>query len=536
MITLYLSNTTLQVPERITILDLAKQMNLNDVVGCVLDGKVHDLNYQIKKSGAFEWVFEDSAIGSLMKERTLTFLFISAVKQLFNADVRVHHTIASGLYITLNDFQKVTDQQVSLIRNKMNQMIQNHVPIERRVVLKDTAVKHFEQLGRTDLSKLLSQRTSSTSSIYSCEGVEDYFYGVMAIHAGMIQTFTLLPYQKGVWLSLKDELVDQPKLFEVFEHFEKRGQRIGINKASQVNEMIQSGYLRALIELNEQRVKFDLVSIAQRIHAKPNLQVILVAGPSSAGKTTFSKRLAEELSALGHHPLTLSMDDFFKNRVDSPRLPDGSYDFENIECLDLDLFNMTMHKLLHHEAVQMPVYEFEKGEKIWPNPPVILNEKDILIIEGIHALNPRSSEMIDADKKMKIYINALTHLNYDEHNRIPTTDYRLIRRMIRDQQFRGRPVEVTIEGWHKVRDGEDMYIYPYQEEADIIFNTSMDYELSVIKSRLMPLLNRVPVNHPQYIEVNRIRKLLAYFVEGDPELVPTNSILKEFLGGSIYQQ
>ena len=357
----------------------------------------------------------------------------------------------------------------------------------------------------------------------------------MATHAGMIKKFTLLPYQNGVWLSLKDELVDQPKLFSVFERFEARGLQIGITNASDVNDIIAQGKLDELIQLNEQRVDQDLSDIAQKIHQKKNVKVILIAGPSSAGKTTSSKRLAEKLTELGHHPMTLSMDDFFKNRVDSPRLPDGSYDYENIECLDLNLFNNTMKALLNHEAVKMPIYEFSKGEKIWPHPPVTLSEDDILIIEGIHALNPRSSELISENQKIKIYINALTHLNFDEHNRIPTSDYRLIRRMIRDHQFRGRDVATTIEGWHKVRDGEDMYIYPYQEEADIIFNTSMDYELSVIKSRLMPLLNQVSIDHPQYIEVNRIRKLLDYFVDGDPNLVPAYSILKEFLGGSIYQ-
>lgn len=535
MITLKLYNSTMSVPERITVSQLAQQMNLNNVVGCILDGKVHDLNYQIKKDGSFEWIIEDSPIGFLMKERTLIFLFITAAKRLFNMDVRVRHTLASGLYITPVDNCVITNSQISMIQDKMNQMILDCTPISRRVVLKEEAIKRFDQLGRKDLARLLSQRTSLTSSIYTCEGVEDYFYGVMATHAGMIKKFTLLPYQNGVWLSLKDELVDQPKLFSVFERFEARGLQIGITNASDVNDIIAQGKLDELIQLNEQRVDQDLSDIAQKIHQKKNVKVILIAGPSSAGKTTSSKRLAEKLTELGHHPMTLSMDDFFKNRVDSPRLPDGSYDYENIECLDLNLFNNTMKALLNHEAVKMPIYEFSKGEKIWPHPPVTLSEDDILIIEGIHALNPRSSELISENQKIKIYINALTHLNFDEHNRIPTSDYRLIRRMIRDHQFRGRDIATTIEGWHKVRDGEDMYIYPYQEEADIIFNTSMDYELSVIKSRLMPLLNQVSIDHPQYIEVNRIRKLLDYFVDGDPDLVPAYSILKEFLGGSIYQ-
>ena len=535
MITLTHHGKTFQIPEKTTVAKLAEMMQITDAVGCVLNGKVHDLNYQLKKDGMFEWVLSESAIGTLMKERTLTFLLIAAVRHVMGCDVRVQHTIASGLYITINHHDQISEAEAEKIRNKMQQMIDEDVPIHRHVVRKEDAAAHFEQLGRSDLAKLLLQRTSATSSIYTCEDVDDYFYGVMATHAGMIDHFTLLPYQNGLWLSTQNELHDQPKLFEVFKRFEKRGQEIGITNAAELNEAIENGRLKELIKLNEQRVNNDLDALANKIHKQTSCKVVLVAGPSSAGKTTFSKRLAEKLSALGHHPMTLSMDDFFKNRVDSPRLADGSYDYENIECLDLVLFNETMHSLLNQKPTKLPVYEFSKGEKVWPNRPVTLHEDDLLIIEGIHALNPRSSSMISDDAKIKVYINALTHLNFDEHNRIPTSDYRLIRRMIRDHQFRGRSVAVTIEGWQKVRDGEDTYIYPYQEEADEVFNTSMDYELPVIKTKLMPLLEEIGIDHAQYIEVNRIKKLLAYFTKADPSYVPDNSILKEFLGGSIYQ-
>ena len=535
MITLQLNSQTLNVPVRTCVKDLAEQMNLKNVAGCILNGKVHDMNYQLKQSGSFEWIFMDSTIGKLMKERTLIFLFIAAVRHLFDTDVRVEHTLASGLYITLKDRKTVSDEDIYKIREKMKQMIQDNVPIHRHVVLKEDAVSHFEKLNRHDLAKLLSQRTSPTSSIYTCEGIDDYFYGVMLTNAGLIETFTLLPYQKGVWLSFKSDFADQPKLFQVFEHFEQRGKEIGITSIAELNEVVEQGKLEELINLSEKRYDQDLNQIVQKIHNQKDCKVVLVAGPSSAGKTTTSKRIAEKLIHLGHHPITLAMDDFFKNRSESPRLPDGSYDFENIECVDLNLFNTTLHALLNNQAVQIPVYEFTKGEKIWPNPPVTLNDEDILIIEGIHALNPRSSEMIDEHQKIKVYINALTHLNYDEHNRIPTSDYRLIRRMTRDYQFRGRPVSVTIEGWQKVKDGEDKYIYPYQEEADAILNTSLDYDLTVLKTKLIPVLNQVSMDDPAYIEANRIRKLLDYIQEGNPDLVPEDSILREFLGGSKYE-
>ena len=536
MLNLYLKDQTLSTDKWTSVQQLAEMNQMKNVVGCILNGKVHDLNYQLKQSGTFQWILKDSAIGKMMKERTLVFLLITAVRALFDTDVRVCHTFASGLYITLSDRNHVSEDDLQRIRQKMKDMIQQDIAIERHVVLKEEAVAHFEALNRSDLAKLLSQRTSPTSSIYTCEDIDDYFYGVMCTHAGMLDEFTVLAYQKGLWLSFQKELIDQPKLFQVFERFEQRGQQVGITNIADLNEAVQQGRLNELIELNEQRVNEDLNSIVAKIHQNKTCKVVLIAGPSSAGKTTTSLRIAEKLSELGHHPVTLAMDDFFKNRVDSPRLPDGSYDYENIECVDLALFNNTLKALLNHEAVKIPVYEFAKGEKIWPNPPVSLNDEDILIIEGIHALNPRSSELIGDHQKVRIYINALTHLNYDEHNRIPTSDYRLIRRMMRDVQFRGRSICETIEGWHKVRDGEDMYIYPYQEEADVILNTSMDYELPVLKAKLMPLLDAVDVDHPQYIEVNRIRKLLAYVIAGDPELVPAYSILKEFLGGSLYTE
>ena len=536
MYTLYLKDKTLHVNKWTSVQQLAQMHQVDDVVGCILNGKVHDLNYQLKQSGTFQWIFKDSAIGKMMQERTLIFLLITAVRTLFDTDVRVRHTFASGLYITLNDRDVVSEEDLKQIKEKMNEMIQQNISIERHVVLKEEAVAHFEALNRSDLAKLLSQRTSPTSSIYTCEKVDDYFYGVMCTHAGMVDEFTLQSYQKGLWISFQKELIDQPKLFQVFERFEERGQQIGITNIADLNEAVQQNRFKELIELNEQRVNEDLNTIVTKIHQNKTCKVVLIAGPSSAGKTTTSLRIAEKLTELGHHPVTLAMDDFFKNRVDSPRLPDGSYDYENIECVDLTLFNNTLKALLNHEAVKIPVYEFAKGEKIWPNPPVTLNDDDILIIEGIHALNPRSSELIEDHQKVRIYINALTHLNYDEHNRIPTSDYRLIRRMMRDVQFRGRSICATIEGWPKVRDGEDMYIYPYQEEADVILNTSMDYELPVLKAKLMPLLDAVPVDDPQYIEVNRIRKLLAYVLADDPELVPAYSILKEFLGGSLYTE
>lgn len=537
MITLrFLNQTRVTVKSGLTIEQLAQQIGLGQtIVGGILNGKVHDLQYKLKKNGSFQWIEKNSAIGALMLERSLCFIFIVAVKECFSeAKITVEHTLSSGLYISIDKQTPLTSLEIDQIRTKMQSMIDQRVPIIRKVVSKQEAVDHFTQLGMLDKALLLKQRSSEKSSIYSCLGQDDYFYGVMTTHAGMIDQFTLLPYHLGVWLSQKKEFVDQPKLFEVFRRFEQRGKKTGISQVYQLNNQISQGKLPEIIQENEQRVQQDLQALCQDILKKPHVQIILIAGPSSAGKTTFSRRLAELLIEHNCTVMPISMDDFFKNRVDSPRLPDGSYDYENIECLDLDLFNQTIQKLLNHESVVIPHYNFKEGIKEFDHEPVQLYSNEMLIIEGIHALNPRSSAQLSDSSKFRIYINALTHLNYDNHNRIPTSDYRLIRRMTRDYQFRGRSLSETIETWPKVKEGEDRYIYPYQEEADVLFNTSMDYELPILKTVLMPLLDEIAMNDSQYIEANRIRKLLAYFLGGNPDLVPNTSILKEFLGGSVY--
>ena len=513
------------------------QKDKDRIVGGILNGKVHDLNYRCTQSGHFEWIYQDSVIGEMMTERTLIFLFVTAVHQLLpEVDVSIEHSFASGLYGTLNRFDPFTEYECEQIRTRMQKMIDDKEIIYRRVVPTHEAITLFERQGMKDKARLLKHRTSQRSSIYTCAGLDDYFYGIMLPDASWIHQFTLIPYQGGFWLSTEKEFIDQPRLFEVYRQFEKRGRYNGVSTISQLNQKIEEGQLPEMICANEKRVSDDLSDLADKILSHPDLKMILIAGPSSAGKTTFSRRLARELKNRGKHPMALSMDDFFLNRVESPKLPDGSYDYENIDCLDLRLFNQCMTDLIAGKPVSLPTYNFVKGEKEFLKEPMTLKEEDILILEGLHALNPRSSRSIPEQNKFKIYINALTHLNLDSHNRITTTDYRLIRRMTRDYQFRGKSVQDTLEGWERVKDGEDRYIYPYQEMADIVFNTSMDYELPVLKTILLPLLNAMDESCDEFIEANRIRKLLGYFADGDPSLVPHDSILSEFIGGSSFEE
>lgn len=521
MLTLRLPDQSeIQVQPGLTIAQLAaKQDDPLMLAGGILNGKVHDLNYRLNKSGAFEWIRRDSLIGQMMTERTLSFLLITAVRLCFNGtDVLIEHSLAGGLYGTLIREKPVTSQELEQIKTKMQEMIDKREPIYRRVVSKAEAVAHFEALGMHDKASLLRQRTAAKCSVYTCAGVDDYFYGVMLPDASWITQFTLQKVHQGFWLSTEKEFVDQPKLFEVYRQFEQRGRETGISMISQLNEKIREGCLPQIIADNESRVARDLDRLADQITACPELKIVLIAGPSSAGKTTFSRRLALALRQRGRDPIAISMDDFFLNREDSPRLPDGTHDYENIECLDLKLFNASMEALIGGLPVVLPTYDFKLGEKRFVRDPLTLKPAQILILEGLHALNPRSSENIAESAKFRVYINALTHLNLDRHNRITTTDYRLIRRMTRDYQFRGRSVQSTLDGWEQVKAGEDRYIYPYQEQAECLFNTSMDYELPILKTILAPLLDQVPVDAPEYIEANRIRRLLAYFDGGDPAL------------------
>lgn len=529
------TGTTVTLHEQTPISSILQaQPNEKDIYAVIINGKLHDLNYVPQQGGSLSFVYADSEIGRMIYERTLSFVFIAAVESLYHATVRMEHALSSGQYCEIDRSPFLTPYDVSTIKNKMDEMIANKETIHRRVVDTVEAVAHFESIGMKNKAELLRCRKSKKSSIYHLCGCEDYFYGIMLPHTGYITHFALRFYAPGVWLSPQDTLSDQRKLFQVFQEFETWGRQIKVSNVAELNQQIQHGHMDELVLMSETMLEKKLSEMAANIvYQKPNTKFILIAGPSSAGKTTFSKRLAIHLKILGLEPLAISMDNFYKNREDSPRLPDGSYDFESIEALDLELFNDTMLKLLHHAPVTLPRFNFQTGIQEREEKETLLLDKQILIIEGIHGLNPETSKYLPSDAVCKIYINALTHLNLDEHNRIPTSDYRLIRRIVRDYQSRGWSASATISFWKNVRYGEDTYIYPYQESADYIFNTSMVYELAVLKKLALPLLNEVQRKEEQYLEANRLKKLLAYFEDGASDAIPRYSILAEFVGNSI---
>lgn len=529
------SSDVLTVSEHTSILEcIQNRADKDSIYAVTINGKLHDLNYKPQQDGVLSFVYADSEIGRMIYERTLNFIFIAAVDGLYHANVRMEHALSSGQYCEIDRKPFLTPYDVDTIKERMKEIIAKKEVIHRKVVDTSEAVAHFEAIGMTNKAELLRCRKSKKSSIYQLCECEDYFYGIMLPNTGYITHFSLKFYAPGVWLSHQDTLRDQRKLFQVFQEFETWGKLIHVSNVAQLNRQIQEGKMDELVLMSETMLEKKLSEMAAHIvFQKPNTKFILIAGPSSAGKTTFSKRLAIHLKILGLEPVAISMDNFYKNREDSPRLPDGSYDFECVEAIDLPLFNDTMLKLLHHAPVTLPRFNFQKGIQEREKKETILSDKQVLIIEGIHGLNPETSKYLPSDAVFKIYINALTHLNLDEHNRIPTSDYRLIRRIVRDYQSRGWSAAQTISFWKNVRHGEDTYIYPYQESADYIFNTSMVYELAVLKKLAVPLLHEVQRTEPQYLEANRLKKLLAYFEDGNSDAIPRYSILAEFVGNSI---
>lgn len=509
--------------------------NEKEIVGAIYNGKIKDLNYCPSGDGELSWITHSSEIGRLMEERTLSFLLIAATKLLYpDTSIRIEHTLASCLYCCFDDLV-VTKEIINMINEKMHQMVKNKEVIHRKIVKTKDAVVFFETKGLQDKADLLRYRTSEMSSIYELCGIYDYFYGVMYIDLSYLNNFYLHSYDKGVLLGTISSYQDQPKLFKVFNEYEEWGRKIGISNVAQLNQSIIENRYTDLVLMSEAMIEKKLANtVSEILEAKEKKKVVLIAGPSSAGKTTFSKRLGIQFKLEGIKPIILSMDDFYLNRCDTPKLIDGSYDFENIDAIDLKLFNDTVNNLLCGKEVYLPYYDFLTGKRYWYNSLVHLDENNILIVEGIHALNKKSSEMIADQEKYKIYINALTHLNLDHHNRISTSDYRMIRRIVRDYQFRGYSAAKTITAWPRVEAGEQKYIYPYQEMADCIFNTSMVYEMSILKKIAVRLLKEIRVGEPEYLEAKRLCAMLNYFLDGDETNVPRNSILAEFIGNSVF--
>ena len=519
----------------------------NSIVLIFFNGKMRELNKRLERDGVISFITTGDSAGHNSYVRTAQMMLVKAVRDVLkehgnSVHVKIEFALGNAFYCSVHDGVRVTDEFALKVENEMKRLRDKNVPIVKKTYPIDDAIELFKRQGMRDKERLFHYRRGSTINVYSMEGFYDYFYGYMLPSAGYVNLFKVKAYNGGLLLILPrqenpfelEEFEEQQSLFEQLYLSTKWGDLVNITTVGDLNDAICEGSISDMILVQEALQERRIGEIAAQIFQKRDTKIVLVAGPSSSGKTTFAHRLALQLRSFGLRPHIISMDDYFVNREQTPIDIDGNYNYEVFEAVDIDLFNDNMLDLLDGEKVEMPQFDFKAGKRVYKGRFLQLEKEDILIIEGIHGLNPRASEELPQENIFKIYISCMTSLNIDEHNRIPSTDARLLRRMVRDARTRGNSAQHTFELWPKVRAGEDMNIFPYQDDADAVFNSVLIYELAVIKQFAEPLLFNVRQNEPAYYEAKRLLKFLEYFVGVDTASVPTNSLLREFVGGGCF--
>lgn len=518
----------------------------NGIALVLEDGKIRELIKTVKKDCTLSFLTLKDTIGHKAYVRTAFMTLIKAVYDVLGADqvkkVKVEFAIGQGYYCDVKMDEKLTDEQVKRISARMRQMVADNLPITKKAYPVDAARKIFREHGMWDKEKLFRYRRSSTVNVYCLDGYYDYYYGFMLPSTGYLTCFDLMLYENGILLLIPG--TDEPDKIHYFEPREKLfhtlktsslwGEMMGIDSVGDLNDAVCSGEISDMILQQEALQERRIGEIAREIVERGNVKFVLIAGPSSSGKTTFSHRLSIQLRSYGKHPHPIALDDYFLDRNQTPRDENGDYDFECLEAIDVEQFNQDMNRLLQGETVELPQFNFKTGNREYNGNFKTLGKEDILVIEGIHGLNPKTTHSMPDESKFKIYISALTSLNVDEHNRIPTTDGRLLRRMVRDARTRGASAKRTIQMWPSVRRGEENYIFPFQESADEMFNSVLIYELAVLKQYAEPLLFSIKEDEPEYYEAKRMLKFLEYFLGIDSQNVPSNSICREFIGGSCF--
>lgn len=515
------------------------------VMLCRVNGRLKELSFVAFENCQVSLVTTSDKSGLKTYERGLIFMFLRAIYKVckntkFTKAV-IEYGIGRAVYCDIKG-TRVTDKMVEKILASMQSMVNANLPIIKESVTTSYARNLFKSLGMEDKERLLKFRRSSNTNIYRLGDFVDYFYGFMPRSTKDLKIFDVKRYQDGIVLVLPDTY--NPNQLGVFEKRDKLfetlcvsnfwADMIGISTVGDLNEMISRSEYADYILMAEALQEKKMAEIAEMVRRQKGKKFIMIAGPSSSGKTTFSHRLSVQLRLIGFKPHPIALDDYYKNRSETPKNPDGSYDFECLEALDVAKFNEDMTRLLNGETVEMPSFNFKTGMREYKGNYLTLGKDDILVIEGIHGLNDKLSYSLPNESKFKVYISALTQLNIDEHNRIPTTDCRLLRRIVRDARTRGTLAKDTIKMWDSVRNGEEKYIFPFQEEADVMFNSALIYELGVIKQYAEPLLFGIGQDEPEYEEAKRLLKFLEYFLAISPESIPNNSICREFVGGSCF--
>ena len=538
---------TQEVPIGSTLSDIYKEINLQMPYGPVsakVNNKVEGLHYRVYHNKDIEFLNLLSPSGIRTYTRSLFLVLCKAVHDLYpTSSVVIDIPVSNGYYCNLQLGHEITTEDVDRIRTRMQEIIDAKMPIQRYEITTEEAVKMFTELGDIQKAKLLKSSGSLYCVYYVLDDYKDYYYGSMLTNTAQLHLFGLEPYFDGVLLripSIQDpsklgELIRQDKMFEVFKEHHRWQSILGIKTVGDFNEAVKNGLATDLINVSEALQEKKISQIADTIAGRKEIKVVLIAGPSSSGKTTFCKRLSVQLLASGVKPVQISLDDYFVNRVETPKDENGELDYESIYALNIPLINEQFNALFRGEEVELPKYNFQTGKSEKSGEKLHLGENNILLVEGIHALNPLLTEQIADDKKFKIYASALTTILLDDHNYIPTTDNRLLRRIVRDYKYRGCSAQDTIHRWPSVRAGENKWIFPYQEQADVMFNTALLFELAVIKPQAEEVLEQVPENCEEYAEAYRLRKFLKYFAPLPFRNLPPTSLLREFLGGSSFK-
>lgn len=520
--------------------------NHHHILGALVNNQLQDLQFVVMNPLRINFIDVSSLDGYSIYSRSLIFVLYQAVSELFPKKVlRAEYFISNGIFCRIvNKDLVLTTNVIRQLQDKMQEIITSDNPIIREEIPTDEAVRIFRQRGLKDKANLMETRGKLYTSLYYLNDLPDYFYGTLAPSTGCLKTFGLVPYKDGMLLQLPNRshpsellpAIPQDKIYQVFSEYRRWGKILEVTDIGHLNKIVEQSYSGPVIKISEALHEKKISQIADKIKARQKkIKVILIAGPSSSGKTTFGKRLAIQLMVNGIKPVNLSLDNYFVNREDTPRDEKGEYDYEAIDALDIATFTDNILRLTQGEEVEIPKFSFETGQRYYDNEKLKISKNNVIIVEGIHGLNPKLTRLLPPESLFKIFVSALTSISIDNHNLINPTDNRLIRRMVRDYKYRNYSALDTLKRWESVLLGEQKHIIPYQEEADAIFNSALIYELGVLKTQAEPLLREVTEQHPEHSKALRLLKFFSYIRAVPPREIPPTSIIREFLGGSSFK-
>lgn len=531
-------------PENTSLLEISKDFKEdfeNEIIIGELNGALTELSKIVVEDCNVKFYDNMSSIGNLVYQNGLIFILIVAFKKALNTNVIINHSIDKGIYFETT--KKITEEDIKVVSSKMNEIIKSDMPIEKTLVNRLEAIEYYKKIGEEDKVNILKYTTNTNINLYKLGDMYDYFFSYLPVSTGYMKKFKLTYKDENSFIMTYPNIYSDTKklsykhhekLFNEFKEYSDWKKKIGVKNISAINERISKGSFDDIIFLNETRQNDKLYDIANQIIKNKKIKLVLISGPSSSGKTTTSRKLKLFLKSFGLNPISLSIDDYFIDREFTPKKDDGTYDFESIKAIDTDLFNEQISNLLQGKEVNIPSYNFVLGKKEYINDSIKLSDNEILIIEGLHALNDELTKSVSEQYKYKIYLAPLTVLNIDNHNRFKTTDNRLLRRMVRDSRTRGYSASDTLKTWRSVREGEEEYVFPFQDSADVVFNTSLAYELNVLKTYVEPLLYSVEEDDESYKDAVRLLNLLKNILPLPSDNIPKDSILREFIGNSYF--